>query len=50
MLDYWTPSEGDAHLMADYRELLQDHSPSLTEDQRLTLANLDAKAQQLIDG
>jgi len=33
-------NEGYAHSMADYRELLQDHSPSLTEHQRLTLANL----------
>ena len=49
MLDYWSPNEGDTHLMADYRELLSDNLNVLTDSQQQQLALLDAKAKAILD-
>ena len=49
MLDYWSNEEGDTHLMADYRELLQDDFEALTNPEKSRLSALDAKAKALLD-
>ena len=49
MLDYWRPDEGDTHLMADYRELLNDNVSALTDSQQHMLTLLDERAQKLLD-
>jgi hypothetical protein len=50
MLEYWSPDEGDSHLMVDYRELIDEHLASASTEQVRTLAELDAKAAALLDG
>lgn len=49
MLEYWSSNEGDTHLMADYRELLQESILSLSEGNRQQLSGLDARAKALLD-
>jgi len=50
MLDRWSPNEGDTHLMADYRELLEDHQCSMSDDQSQRMRALDARAKEMLDG
>jgi hypothetical protein len=48
-LYFWTNEQGDIHLMAHYRELLQEELPDMAQEERLMLDRLDAKAKRVVD-
>lgn len=47
MVDYWSPSEGDSHLLIGYRERLRDASNDLTSIQRTQLDATDDRVLAL---